>query len=331
MTTSLLLTNGYIHSVAEPYANALHADNGVVAWIGSDAAAEQMVAATASGPVTKHNIDSALVTPAFFDGLSSNPVTRTDTRVAISSTQPTQHGVYYAPLDANGIDGPALFVAGRQLGRLSEVLDAVKPPTQLLIESTDADQLETILVALGQQPNTALMRSRHRVLVNHDITADQIGRLVATHASVTVVPDIVDGTPKIHAPVATLIAQGVPVVTGTGGWSGSVWSILTALIEHDQPDQRVSTRAAFNTMTRDGMRVWPSRMAQTHMGAGQVGVGSPADLNVWRGGQLGVQAPDTKAAHWSTDKRAGTPLLPILSSTEPVPAAELRIRGGQPM
>ena len=58
-------------------------------------------------------------------------------------------------------------------------------------------------------------------------------------------------------------------------------------------------------------------------------VGSPGDLNIWRAEQLGVQAPDEKAAHWSTDKRAGTALLPILSSATDAPSLAGVIRGGQ--
>lgn len=329
MTTSLLLTNGYIHSVSEPYANALHADNGVVAWLGSDEAGEQLVAATVSGPVEKQNLDGALITPAFIDGFSTTPITPGDTRVTLTSTAPGEDRIYYAPLEADASNADGIFIAIEHLDQLPDVMADLKPPTQLLVQSDSPEQLDHVLDELAQQNNTTLMRSRHRILANHPMSSEQISKLVTVHASITVVPDPMESTPKVFAPVASLIAKGVHVATGTGEWTGSLWDLVTALIENTDVDQRISTRAAFNTVSRDGVRVLPSRIAQANMGAGQIAVASPADFNVWHADQLGVQAPDVKTAHWSTDKRAGTALLPILSSTEEPPEMQLTIRNGQ--
>lgn len=329
MTTSLLLTNAYVHSVAEPYANAIHSDNGVIAWLGSDETAHQMVAATTTGPVQTHDLDGMLITPAFIDGFSTRPLREHDARIAHSSTTPTQHAVYYAPVSDSDDDAAGIFVSTQDIDTLEALLTQLKPPTQLLIESRDQQDLERILRVIAQQPNAALMRSRHRVLLNHTLTEEQVTSLVKLHVSVTVIPDTTGERPIFYAPIASLIGEGVHVATGTGTWDGPMWELLTALIEHPELNQRVSTRAAFNTVSRDGFRVLPSRIAQAHMGAGQVSVGSPTDLNVWRAEQLGVQAPDEKAAHWSTDKRAGTALLPILSSADDMPSLEYVIRGGQ--
>ena len=328
MTTSLLLTNGYIHSVAEPYANALHVDNGVVAWLGSDDTAQQMVAATATGPVDTEDVQGMLITSAFIDGFTSQHLGDRDPRMMLSTTAPTDRGVYYAPVESNALEYDGLFVATAQLEQLGGFMSQLKPPTQLLIESTDTDDLERILTVLELQPGPALMRSRHRLLLNHELTTQHIDRLVKVHASVTLIPELDTGRPVFHAPTAALISHGVHVATGSGEWTGSVWELLTALIEHADESQRISTRAAFNTVTRDGVRVLPSKIAQAHMAAGQVAVGAPANLNVWRTDQLGVQAPDVRAAHWSTDKRAGTALLPILSSLEESPELALVIRKG---
>jgi len=327
VTTSLLLTNAYIHSVAEPYATALHIDNGVVAWLGTDETAQQMVGATTTGPVETHDAQNMLITPAFVDGLTSRELADEDPRIMLSATQPTDNGVYYAP--AETADAGGLFVAAAQLDRLGEIVTQIAPPTQLLIESTSAEDVEHILAILEQQPNTALMRSRHRIVMNHQLDAEQIRRLVTVHASVTLVPALEDDRPVFYAPTASLISEGVHVAVGTGDWSGSLWDVLTALIEHADQQQRVSTRAAFNTVTRDGIRVLPSKVSQANMAAGQLGVGTPANLNIWRAEQLGVQAPDVRAAHWSTDKRAGTALLPILSSDEHMPELVGVIRNGQ--
>lgn len=329
MTTTLLLTNGYIHSVAEPYANALHADNGVIAWLGSDEAGTQLVTATVSGPVESRDLEGTLIAPAFIDGLSSTPIITGDTRVALSATTASAHGVHYAPVGTESDTADGIYIASDQLEQLSDTLRGIKPPTQLMIASSGPEQLEHILNLLAQQPNAALMRSRHRIVANHAMSSDHVAKLVSLHASITVVPAIVDDVPTFSTPVASLIAAGVHVATGTGEWTGSMWELVTALIEHEDPQQRVSTRAAFNTVSRDGVRVWPSRIAQSQMAAGQIAVGSPADFNVWQADHLGVQAPDVKSAHWSTDKRAGTALLPILSSAEEHPTLQLIIRNGQ--
>lgn len=329
MTTSLLLRNGYIHSVSEPYANAMHIENGIIAWLGSDETADQLIAATASGPVYTIDLQGALVTPAFIDGYSNTPLAEADARVGISTTWPSAGAVHYTPniTDLDNADG--LYLDAANVAQLREVLAELKPPTQLLLEVTSDDEVASVLEMLSLQSNTSLMRSRHRLLVKHDLAPELIETLVNLHVSVTILPDIKDNRPVYYAPVADLIAAGVHVATGTGAWTGSIWSLLTSLIEHPDVDQRLSTRAAFNTMARDGHRVLPSRIVQVQMGKGQIAVGSPAELNVWRAAQLGVQAPDEKAAHWSTDKRAGTALLPILSSAEDHPTLQDMIRHGQ--
>ena len=329
MTTSLLLTNGYVHSVSEPYANALHLENGLVAWLGADDTAQQMIAATTTGPVATHDVQHMLVTPAFVDGFSSHGLTSDDSRITLSSVTPTPQAVFYAPVDDPAREADGIYIPVEQLDQLTTLVAEVKPPTQLLIESTGPEDIERIIATLEQQPNAALMRSRHRILMNHALTDLQVEKLVKIHASVTLIPDIYEGRPVFSAPTASLISGGVHVATGSGPWSGSMWEILTALIEHPDETQRISTRAAFNTVTRDGVRVLPSKIAQANMAAGQIAVGSPAELNIWRAEQLGVQVPDVRAAHWSTDKRAGTALLPILSSNETAPELVRRIRNGQ--
>src|SRR5699024_11589637 len=93
---------------------------------------------------------------------------------------------------------------------------------------------------------------------------------VTLHASITIVPRIVEATPKISAPAASLIAEGVHVSMGTGELTGSLWEHMTALIENDDIDQRISTRAAFNTVSSDAVRVLLRRIAQANTGGGQI-------------------------------------------------------------
>jgi len=204
VTTSLLLTNGYIHSTSEPYANALHSENSVVAWLGSDETAERLVAATVSGPVNTIDLCGGLVTPAFIDGYSTSPITSVDARSMLSSTIPGDERIYYAPMDADPSKADGLFVASGQLDQLPETIASLKPPTQLLIQSENSEQLDQILDALSQQSNAALLRSRHRVLANHTMSAQQISELVTVHASITLVPAHVESTPKIFAPTAKI-------------------------------------------------------------------------------------------------------------------------------
>lgn len=330
MTTNFLFTNGYIHSVSEPYATALHIENEVIAWLGADDTAHRMVAATSTRTVETIDAQQMLITAAFVDGLTSHPYGERDARALLTTTQPSEHGIYYAPWhEATSAKADGIYVAAESLDHLQEIVSQIKPPTQLLIESENPDDLERVIGVLQEQSHAALLRSRHRIVLNHELTPQHAAELLAVQASVTLVPDIVQGEPIFRAPTATLITHGVHVATGTGRWAGSLWDLLTALIEHADEEQRVSTRAAFNTVTRDAIRVLPSKIAQANMSAGQVAVGSPANLNVWRVGQLGVQAPDLRAAHWSTDKRAGTALLPILSSAESSPELVWLIRNGQ--
>ena len=58
-----LLRNGSIYSPADPFATAMLIQDGTVAWLGSDAAAE----AHADEADETIDLDGALVTPAFVD------------------------------------------------------------------------------------------------------------------------------------------------------------------------------------------------------------------------------------------------------------------------
>lgn len=59
--TSALLHNGTIHSVAEPYAEAMMVEDATVAWLGADDTAEHL----RSDRVVSQDLDRALVAPAF--------------------------------------------------------------------------------------------------------------------------------------------------------------------------------------------------------------------------------------------------------------------------
>ncbi|MGO1317396.1 MAG: hydrolase, partial [Cellulomonadaceae bacterium] len=83
-----------------------------------------------------------------------------------------------------------------------------------------------------------------------------------------------------------------------------------------------SARAAFRAHTRGGWRL------AGEPATGELRVGSPAHLAVWRADELGVQAPGGRVAAWSTDRRAGTPLLPLLDQGAEAPRCLLTLRSG---
>ena len=109
-------------------------------------------------------------------------------------------------------------------------------------------------------------------------------------------------------PFADLAGAGVPLAFGSDSpvTPFDPWAAVSAAVHHHEPSERISARAAFRAHTRGGWRA--ARLM--HTGAGEIRLGAPASLALWSAGTLAVQAPDGRIAAWSTDPRAGTPLLP---------------------
>ena len=126
-------------------------------------------------------------------------------------------------------------------------------------------------------------------------------------------------------PLADLAGAGVPLAVGTGSPAAGFdpWGAVAAAVLHAEPEQRISARAAFRAHTRGG---W--RLAGLD-GAGELRVGAPAHLAIWRAEHLVVQAPEGRLAAWSTDPRAGTPLLPELGPDVPRPRCLRTVRAGE--
>jgi predicted amidohydrolase YtcJ len=102
------------------------------------------------------------------------------------------------------------------------------------------------------------------------------------------------------------------------------WGGVRAAMTHHAPGQRISARAAFRAHTRGGWRA----AGLDHTGAGEIRVGAPAHLALWRAEHLVVQAADGRISAWSTDARSGTPLLPDLSPDAPEPRCVRTLRDG---
>lgn len=113
-------------------------------------------------------------------------------------------------------------------------------------------------------------------------------------------------------PFASFYAAGVPICFGSDSPVTPLdpWASVRACLEHSNPEQRISARAAFLGHTRAG---WRAAKYANPM-AGQLVPGAPASFAVWDVEELMVQVADGRVQSWSTDPRARTPLLPALDT-----------------
>ncbi|MET1035249.1 MAG: amidohydrolase family protein [Arthrobacter sp.] len=125
--------------------------------------------------------------------------------------------------------------------------------------------------------------------------------------------------------VGRFLAAGVPVCLGsdTPVTEASPWAAVKACLEHHTRSARVSARAAFLAHTRAGHRA----VGAPDPLAGQLVPGAEATFAVWAASELAVQTPDARVSSWSTDARAGTPMLPVLD--EELPACQRTVRRGR--
>ncbi|MEW1811589.1 amidohydrolase family protein [Pseudarthrobacter phenanthrenivorans] len=125
------------------------------------------------------------------------------------------------------------------------------------------------------------------------------------------------GRSRAMNPFAAFYSAGVPVCFGSDSPVTPLrpWSSVRACVEHHNPDERISARAAFLGHTRAG---WRAARHNNPM-AGQLVPGAPASFAVWDVEELMVQVADGRVQSWSTDPRARTPLLPALDTgSDPV-------------
>jgi predicted amidohydrolase YtcJ len=111
---------------------------------------------------------------------------------------------------------------------------------------------------------------------------------------------------------ASFYSAGVPICFGSDSPVTPLrpWSSVRACVEHNNPQERISARAAFLGHTRAG---WRAAKYHNPM-AGQLVPGAPASFAVWDVEELMVQVADGRVQSWSTDPRARTPLLPALDT-----------------
>ncbi|KUM38889.1 amidohydrolase family protein [Arthrobacter sp. EpRS71] len=120
------------------------------------------------------------------------------------------------------------------------------------------------------------------------------------------------GRSQTMNPFASFYSSGVPIAFGSDSPVTPLrpWSSVRACLEHSNPDQRISARAAFLGHTRAGWRATKHRNPLM----GQLVPGAPASFAVWEVDELMVQVADSRVQSWSTDPRARTPLLPALDT-----------------
>jgi predicted amidohydrolase YtcJ len=117
-------------------------------------------------------------------------------------------------------------------------------------------------------------------------------------------------------PYATLSRAGVVLAFGSDSpvTPFDPWGTVRAAAFHHDAEERLTARAAFAAHTRGGWR------AARRDDAGVLAPGAPADLAVWDvRSDYAVQTPDPRVAAWSTDPRAGVPVLPALDLDRDLP------------
>ena len=127
-------------------------------------------------------------------------------------------------------------------------------------------------------------------------------------------------------PFGSFYAAGVPICFGSDSPVTPLrpWSSVRACLQHSNPAEQISARAAFLGHTRAG---WRAARYRNPM-AGQLAPGAPASFAVWEVEELMVQVADGRVQSWSTDPRARTPLLPALD-TGSDPVCLQTVRDGQ--
>ncbi|BBE22811.1 amidohydrolase [Arthrobacter sp. MN05-02] len=124
---------------------------------------------------------------------------------------------------------------------------------------------------------------------------------------------------------ASLLSAGVLVALGSDSPVTPLdpWASVRACLQHSTASETISARAAFIAHTRASWRL----SGRSPM-MGQLAPGTPASFAVWKVDELMVQTPDNRVQSWSTDPRAGTPLLPALD-TENAPSCLETVHDGR--
>ncbi len=355
--SALLFHHGIVHSPTDPYATALLVEAGTIAWLGGD----DTVAAFRRDGTAERDLDGAVLAPLFVDPLSSSVAGATRRGIGLSTVlhgwtgdhagrgsgaeatdadravavvgyrnhasdaegdEPAA-GVWFA---ADALDQPELdaaVVAAVQSGEQVYLVpsDLADPEAPRAAQAAALAALRAAEKACGIP---AIGRTRPRLTVAAALTEEEDHFLAGMSASVTA---LVDAAGRTEAPVAGLLAGAVPVSLSLAG-AENPWAAVRAVLHHEDPAQRVSARSAFTAATRTGLRALSDTPAARVDLPARLTVSAPASFAVWHADAVTVQAPDGRVAAWSTDTRAGTPLLPSLDAGEELPRLDSAWIGG---
>jgi len=242
--------------------------------------------------------------------------------------------------DAPGTSGTLYLSAEQIANHVTAVTRAGSHAAFHAIGDRALDELLLGLRAAADVEGTAAVAAAgHRVEHAEMVDAHSLAQIVLLGLRLSVQPafDAAWGGPEgMYAarlgrgraaalnPFADFTAAGVPLALGSDApvTPFDPWAGVRAAATHHEPDQRISVRAAFRAATRGGWRL----AGLDHTGAGELRVGAPAHLAVWRAEHLVVQASRTSS--WSADARAGSPLLPDLGPDQPAPQCLRTVRDG---
>ncbi|MFC0625543.1 amidohydrolase [Kribbella deserti] len=127
-------------------------------------------------------------------------------------------------------------------------------------------------------------------------------------------------------PYASMARAGVALAFGSDSPVTALdpWGGVRAAAWHQTPSERITVRAAFAAHTRGGWR------AAGIDDAGVLAPGTAATYAIWDlSTDLVVQTPDERVAAWSTDVRAGVPVLPDLQPDSELPTCLRTVVAGR--
>ncbi|WP_425953649.1 amidohydrolase [Xylanimonas sp. McL0601] len=256
----------------------------------------------------------------------------TDQRAVPGLVADDGHGLLYLSADEVGAHLAACSAVGVQ-GGFHVVGDRAMDQVVLGLE-----------VAAKEHGPGPLRASRHRVEHALFVDAASLAALLLYGVSLSIQPawEATWGGPSglwaarlgvaragNMAPVADLASAGIPLAFGSDAPVTPLdpWEAVRAAVAHGDESQRLSGRAAFRAHTRGGWRL----AGLDGTGAGELTVGAPAHLAVWRAEAYGVQSSGRGLSSWSAEARAGQPVLPDLAVDAPAAQCLQTVRAGVPI
>lgn len=302
----MIIHNATIHSPVERFATSLQVEQSTIVWMGDEDTAQFRIKANPEEPVV--DAGGQLLTPTFHNTFEVERKSETLLSLGITAAHIGEEleftgleHIDVTPLVSRGQEGPAvaLLPSGASADAMNEHLHQSYPsqcePGLTISSPEDVEQFQ----ALGSIPPLT------RVVLHSQLSVDVS---LFAHCQVVVVVE-----EEIEVNLHSFTTEGIPFALAG---SSNPWEIISSAL-HFGPGP-LTARAGFNAITRGAWRLTPGQYEPR----GILRVGAPADFALWDVDALTVQVPHDEAATWSTDQRAGTPLLPVLGLNETLPTLE---------